>query len=239
MIIKKKKNDNNNNDDETSKSQKLNNIDSSEELSQDEDSLFSAFQNITERQERRRGDRRRGYRRVDDRNLISRAQEEANIIRENAVKEGFQIGIEKAGEKIENLKLAISDLISAKDKAYSYYMNDISFIALKVAEKIIQTEVACDETIVLKIISEVLKDFGKDENRIIIKTSPSDLLFVNENMPELFSYSDTKVKIYVEEDNSVDSGSCIIQTTSGQIDARFSTQLEILKKTFENELQEK
>ena len=35
-----------------------------------------------ERDERRRGDRRRGYRRIDERTLVSRAQEEAeNIIR--------------------------------------------------------------------------------------------------------------------------------------------------------------
>ena len=236
MIIKKKKNDNNN-DDEKSTHQNLNDVNIKEELPE-EDSLFSAFQNIAERQERRRGDRRRGYRRVDDRNLISRAQEEANVIRETAAKEGFQIGVEKADAEVENLKLAIRDLIAAKDEAYRYYTNDISFIALKVAEKIIQTEVACDETIVLRIISEVLKDFGKDENRIIIKTSPSDKLFVNENMPELFSYANAKVKVYVEEDGSVDQGSCVIQTTSGQIDARFSTQLEILQKIFEAELQE-
>ena len=40
------------------------------------------------RQERRQGSRRRGYRRVDDRNTVSRAQEEANSIREQAVIEG-------------------------------------------------------------------------------------------------------------------------------------------------------
>ena len=41
-----------------------------------------------QRQERRKGDRRRGFRRIDDRNLISRAKEEANSIREAAAKEG-------------------------------------------------------------------------------------------------------------------------------------------------------
>ena len=41
---------------------------------------------FSQRQERRRGSRRRGYRRIDDRNLVSRAQEEAEIIK-NARKE--------------------------------------------------------------------------------------------------------------------------------------------------------
>ena len=35
---------------------------------------------FTQRQERRRGSRRRGYRRIDDRNLVSRAQEESENI---------------------------------------------------------------------------------------------------------------------------------------------------------------
>jgi flagellar assembly protein FliH len=237
MIIKKKKNNANN--DEPNQDHKPFEHNELPPEPKVDDSLFSVFQSITERQERRRGDRRRGYRRVEDRNLISRAQEESNLIRENAAKEGFQIGIENAEDEIKNLKSAIAGMANAKDDAYRLYMNDISFIAIKVAEKIIKTEVACDETIVLRIISEVLKDIGKDENRIIIRTSPYDMYIVNEKMPEFFSFGGTKVKMYIEEDGSVDQGSCIVQTTSGQINANFSTQLEILQKVFETELREK
>ena len=59
------------------------------------------------RQERRQGSRRRGYRRIDDRNTVSRAQEEANSIREQAVKEGHKIGIENAEQDIQALRDAI------------------------------------------------------------------------------------------------------------------------------------
>ena len=45
---------------------------------------------FSQRQERRRGDRRRGYRRIDDRNLISRAQEEAEMIKE-AIENGVGV----------------------------------------------------------------------------------------------------------------------------------------------------
>ena len=54
-----------------------------------------------QRQERRRGDRRRGFRRIDDRNLISRAREEAQSIKESAVKEGYQEGLEQAKADIQ------------------------------------------------------------------------------------------------------------------------------------------
>ena len=47
-----------------------------------------------ERVERRRGDRRKGFRRIDERTLVSRAQEEARSIRELAAKEGYKNGLE-------------------------------------------------------------------------------------------------------------------------------------------------
>lgn len=244
MIIKKKKKNNNNEDDNSSNNNEI--AQSTKEVVEEvieestvDESLFDVFQDITERQERRRGDRRRGYRRVDDRNLVSRAQEEADTIRENATKEGFEVGIDKARAEIEKLKDAISNLVAAKDEAYKYYMNDISFIAIKAAEKIIKTEVACDETIILNIISEILKDVGKDENRIIIKVNPLDLSFVKEQMPEHFTQGRMQAKMYIEDDESIDQGSCVVHTTSGQIDARFSIQLELLNAAFARELQEK
>lgn len=230
MIIKKKRKKDD--DDNNEKSQKTE-VAPQEPVEEADENLFTAFQNITERQERRRGDRRRGYRRVDDRNLVSRAEEEAQIIKEKSAKEGFELGIKHAESQIESLKTAINDLVAAKEEAYKQYESDIAFIALKVAEKVIKTEVACDETIVLNIISEVMKEVGRDESSIIIRTNPTDVELVTSKVPEMFSFGNSRAKILVEQDNNVESGCCVVQTSSGQIDARFNTQLEIMQKAFE------
>ena len=60
-------------------------IESEKQVDEDKIDLFY-LDNIDfkQRQERRRGDRRRGFRRIDDRNLISRAREEAQAIKEVA-----------------------------------------------------------------------------------------------------------------------------------------------------------
>ena len=60
-------------------------IESEKQVDEDKIDLFN-LDNIDfkQRQERRRGDRRRGFRRIDDRNLISRAREEAQAIKEVA-----------------------------------------------------------------------------------------------------------------------------------------------------------
>ncbi|MCK7485707.1 MAG: FliH/SctL family protein [Bacillus subtilis] len=180
-----------------------------------------------------KGDRRRGYRRIDDRNLISRAHEEAYAIKEKAAKEGFEYGVEAAKRELARFNESLSAFLNAKEKALENVSGDIAFIAIKVAEKIIKTEVACDETIVLNIVSQTLKEIGKDESSIIIKVHPFETEIVKENMPKLFPYGSVHTKITVISDETIDQGSCIVETNNGMVDAKFSTQLQILKKAFE------
>lgn len=193
------------------------------------------FQNpsIKERQERRRGDRRRGYRRTEDRNLISRAQEEANAIKESAAKEGFDYGINISKEELKKLNQAICELIQAKEKAMEQIAPDIAFLAIKAAEKVIKKQLEIDDNIVLNIVTEVLKSIGKNETNILIRTNPADAQLIQENIPELYPYGGSNTKITIIKDDTVDWGSCIVETKSGIIDARFSTQLQILQKALE------
>ena len=185
------------------------------------------------RPERRRGDRRRGYRRADDRNLISRAHEEANAIREKGANEGFQYGIEKSNEYIQQLNHAITELLGARDKTMEMCLSDIAQMAVMVAEKLVKQEVATDPEIVLNVTAETIKEMGKGHKSIIIKVNPTDVAIVKENIPELYPYGDARTNIVVLDDNTVDRGSCIVETNTGIVDARFETQLAILKKAFE------
>lgn len=188
---------------------------------------------IRERQERRRGDRRRGYRRLDDRNIISRAQEEANTIREIASKEGFEHSASLYKEEIEKLNLAINELLSAKEKLMEEAIPDIAILAVKAAEKIIKKEVELNDQIILKIVSEIIQSIGRDETEITVKTHPDDTNIVRENLPEIYPYNE-KTTITVMSENDIDRGSCVVQTRNGIVDAKFSTQLQILQKAIES-----
>ena len=52
-----------------------------------------------QRPERREGSRRRGYRRTQDRNIVSRAQKEAQTIKEAAKQDGYKEGINQANRE--------------------------------------------------------------------------------------------------------------------------------------------
>ena len=189
-----------------------------------------------ERFERRRGDRRRGYRRVDDRNLISRAEEEAKIIKENASREGFNQGLMVARQQLETFKTVIDEFMRAKEESVAIIQDDVVEIAMEIAKKIIKKEASVDKNIVLSIISDVIKDIGKDEKHVIIKVHPDDANNVRENLSELFPRLQSEARIIVETEESVEIGSCIVETKNGLVDARFSTQLEILQNAFKERL---
>lgn len=184
---------------------------------------------FTQRQERRRGDRRRGYRRIDDRNLISRAQEEADQIKESAAKEGYRAGLEQSKEDIENLRNAISNLVSAKKEVFEYIAPDILEISVDIARKIIKKELEQDPQAIISMILEVMENLSKEETKVTIKVNPMQADLVREELPKVLSAKGTDARITVTADENVESGGCIFLTSNGIIDAGLETQLEILK----------
>lgn len=90
-----------------------------------------------QRQERRRGDRRRGFRRIDDRNLISRAREEAQSIKEAAQKEGYEEGLNQARADIQDVKNSLEAFLTAKQEVFDYIAPNLMEISIDIAKKLL------------------------------------------------------------------------------------------------------
>lgn len=219
----------------TDKSDAVANVEVVEEVKVEEEKvdLFD-LDNIdfSQRQERRRGDRRRGYRRIDDRNLVSRAQEEAGTIRDNAAKEGYKAGLEKAQADVLQVKTSIESFLKAKQEVFEYIAPDILEISIDIARKIVKHEIQQSPEIVMSTILDVLKTISKDESRITIKVHPSQVALTKEKMPEVLDMAGLETKVSVFADENIDVGSCIVSTSNGVVDATVDTQLEIIKEAF-------
>ncbi len=185
---------------------------------------------FSQRQERRRGDRRRGYRRIDDRNLISRAQEEADTIKETAAKEGYRAGIEQAETDIIALRSKIADFISSKQEVFEFIAPDILEISVDIARKIIKKEVEQDPQVILNSIVDVMRTLSKEEPRITVKLNPLQVDLVKTELPEYISSMGIDAKIVVVGDDTIEEGGCILNTNNGIVDASIDTQLEIIKE---------
>ena len=236
MIIKKKKNNKDNIRDNTSQPEQTNLSGDNEVLSQsaiiDGDINLFDLDNIDfkQRNERRKGDRRRGFRRIDDRNLVSRAKEEANAIKEAAAKEGYQEGLKEIKNDVEAVREAIRAFYSAPQEVYDAIAPDVLEISLDIAKKIIKREVSQDKSIILENIKDIMKSLSKEESKITLNVNPNQAVSLKQELPEVAKSLGLEVKLYVVPDESIAEGGCVVTTTNGVIDSTIDSQLAVISE---------
>lgn len=182
-------------------------------------------------QDRRHSDRRRGYRRAEEKHLVATAYEEAVQIRENAYRDGFEDGLRQAESALEDLRHSLGQLMQAQEEAMLTLVEDIAPIAIEVAERILKTEVSCDESLVLSMVRDTIQRAGRKVKTLTIKVNPTDAKLVKQDL-KANPLQNVPAELIVLDDPTVDVGSCIVETDSGLIDATFSTQMELLRALF-------
>jgi len=200
-------------------------------VSDNEINLFD-LDNIdfSQRQERRRGDRRRGFRRVDDRNLVSRAREEADAIRESAMKEGYQAGLEQAQADIDEFKNSLGQFMNAKQEVFEYIAPDILEISVDIAKKIIKKEIEQDPQVLFNTIVDVLKTLSKEETKVTLRVNPAEVNETKQAVPDMLNMAGIDTKVVVLADENVSQGGCQVTTTNGIVDATIETRIEVVSK---------
>lgn len=184
---------------------------------------------FTQRRERRTGNRRRGYRRIDDRNLVSRAQDEAAQIKQSAYQEGYNAGIQQAQADLENFRNVMGAFMGAENRVFEEVTPHIMEIAMEIAQKIIKTEIKEDPQIVLNTILDVLKTLSKNEPKIILRVNPVQVQYIKDTLPEQIRLLGMETKLSILSDESITEGGCIVQTNNGLVDASIEAQLEIIQ----------
>lgn len=183
-----------------------------------------------QRQERRRGDRRRGFRRIDDRNLISRAREEAQSIKEAASKEGYEDGLSQAKSDIEEVKNSLTSFMSAKQEVFDEVAPYILEMSIDIAKKIIKRELDQDPSLILENIQQLLKTLSKDETKITLKVNPVQVSLVKAEIPEMLNTAGLDAKVMIVPEEGIMEGGCMLTTTNGVIDATIETQLSVISE---------
>lgn len=210
-------------------------IESSQSVEKEPEPDLFDIENIdfTQRQERRRGSRRRGYRRIDDRNLVSRAQEESENIKKSAFEEGYRLGLEKADSDLEKFRNELNHFMNARKDVFEYIAPDILEISVDIAKTIIKKELETDPQVLINTIMDVLRTVSKNEPKINIRVRPQSVQFIKDTLPNITYQYGLESKINIISDPSVEEGGCILQTNNGIVDASIDTQIEIIKKAME------
>ncbi len=206
-------------------------VETPEQIAQREELEVFDIDNIdfTQRKERRTGNRRRGYRRIDDRNLVSRAQEEAVQIKQNAYQEGYNLGLQQATTEIENFKNVLGAFMGAEDKVFNLIAPNVLELSMSIAQKVIKHEAKIDIQIVEDTVMDALKMLSKNEPKIVLRVNPIQVQYLKDTLPEKIKSLGMETKLSVLSDEAVTEGGCIIQTNNGMIDATIEAQLGIVQ----------
>lgn len=184
---------------------------------------------FTQRSERRTGNRRRGYRRIDDRNLVSRAQEEAVQIKQNAYQEGYNIGLQQAAAEVETFKSVLSAFMGAEDRVFNEIAPNVLELSMSIAQKVIKHEAAIDTQMVMDTVMDALRLLSKNEPKIVLRVNPVQVQYLKDTLPDKVRSIGMETKLSVLSDEAVSEGGCILQTNNGMIDATVEAQLGIIQ----------
>lgn len=160
--------------------------------------------------------------------LIQNANIEAKNIKEKVYKETLNKATQES-EMIKNeARELLLELFEVKRKALDQAHRQVINIALDLATKIIRYQASIDPNVLKVQVVEAIKKATTEADRIQVFVNPSDLTTLQENIPEISNLFPKGIDIIPLAKESVDPGSCIVETKSGQLDASFSTQLGVL-----------
>jgi flagellar assembly protein FliH len=183
-----------------------------------------------------RTERRKGWRRADEQQTLRHAEDEAEQLRQNAYTEGYAAGLrqglEAAQEQLDNLRQQFVDLQSVEARAVATLSEQLIPLAIQVAEKIIHTEVSCDPELIINIASQLLETVDIKQKQIMLKVNPADAERIVAEVESNTMWRMNERQIFVMPNAAIERGSCIVETPVGQVDASFSTQLELVRKLF-------
>ncbi len=158
-----------------------------------------------------------------------------------AFERGFEAGKSETAQLLwakydEKLKEATNDFLSLvqefaeERKKYDQdFDRAIVTLALAIARRIVAREMDIDEGAVLARSREALRKIIGVE-RVKIHVSPADDEYIKEHRNDLSAYADSVREIAIESDEKVERGGCIIESELGNIDARVSTQFELVEE---------
>jgi flagellar biosynthesis/type III secretory pathway protein FliH len=152
--------------------------------------------------------------------------------------EGEKAGIEEAKRKaepvIKNFEEALNTLEEIKKTIYQNAEKETIKLAIAIAKKIISCEISTNKEIVVNVVRRALQQIP-DKEKIKIRVNPDDLDIVLGDKEKLENVlRKFKESIFLEDEN-ISNGGCIIETNSGDFDARIEKQIEIIENVFENE----
>lgn len=156
---------------------------------------------------------------------------------EDKIQSAFIRGVEEERQQADEdlagicsaLTKAISIVSRLREKIIKESEEELLKLAFMVAKKIIRQEIKHDRHILTQLVSEALKGFP-EQHDIVVCLHPEDYKVINSNKELFLAGIDEERQITIKADETTTLGGCVVESSTGVIDARIEAQLEEIYK---------
>jgi flagellar assembly protein FliH len=150
-----------------------------------------------------------------------------------AFQAGYELGREEVQSQVESIAesfvKSLEELAQFRTRLRERYERELLELALGVARKVVQQELADRPEIWLTMIRSAVHR-AVDRERISLRVPPALAAFLTERLPTLRAALADVKEVAVVEDPSLPEHGCVIESRFGEIDIGVETQLDAAER---------
>ena len=179
------------------------------------------------------------------REIVQKAENEADGIRggarkegyEQGYKEGYDDGMKKTLPVMDSVTSIAAELKRVRDEFYQNIEREMINLVVDISRSVIGKDIERDPSLVKSVIDKAIQQL-KSREELSIKVNPEDLEEAERYRPELSREVEDIEKVEFRGDPHIARGGCMVESNIGSIDARLDTQLEAIRESLLNTLKE-
>lgn len=160
--------------------------------------------------------------------IVRTARAEAESIHQAARAEGCEAGLadgnQAAKELTARLETQLAELARERAALADSVEQEVLKLCVEAVEKIIRHEIKSDPRVVLRVIHACMRRV-RDRGSVAVRVNPAEVELVKSHREELLAAADGLDNFTITDDRRITHGGCVVEASSGDIDARVETQI--------------
>ena len=175
---------------------------------------------------------------IEDAN--TEAEKNTKAILEDAWQKGYDEGNESAKEQYSGLimeaEAALESAMEEHDKVLEGIETEIIDLVAEVSKSVIGSELATNRDSIICLVRLALEKCS-NKNNLMLRVSPGDYEYLVENRDRLNTIVQGAGDMEIRQDQSLEPGSCLLETPFGSVDASAQTRLRKIEEALRDILE--
>lgn len=183
--------------------------------------------------------------RTQIRQLLAEAEKQAETIRSDAERRGYEEGLAKAAvdadqklqreaevrakDGLQLIAQAVQQLHVHHENWMQQYAESLSRISLAAAQRIVAARLEKEPAILVQWAGEALRS-TRSATSLVLAVHPDTLAQLGQAFDELLASSELPEQTHVEPDETVDRDAIVVRQNGGEVEAGLQAQLQRLQE---------